>query len=99
MKMVDDEIIKMLQEKVAKGELPPIYAMPDAVEAMIEHDEKVKQQKGWIEKYTSDKTGKVPIENLMIRYYPKLSKKSVDYGFQILLIQLVAELDITKKHC
>lgn len=45
MKMVDDEIIKMLQEKVAKGELPPIYAMPDAVEAMIEHDEKVKQQK------------------------------------------------------
>ena len=37
----------MLQEKVAKGELPPSYAMPDAVEAMIEHDEKVKQQKGW----------------------------------------------------
>lgn len=98
MKMVDDEIIKMLQEKVAKGELPPIYAMPDAVEAMIEHDEKVKQQKGWIEKYPLIKTGKVPIENFNDKVLPKLSKKAVDYGFQILLIQLVAELDITNEN-
>ena len=98
MKMVDDEIIKMLQEKVAKGELPPIYAMPDAVEAMIEHDEKVKQQKGWIEKYPLIKTGKVPIENFNDKELPKLSKKAVDYGFQILLIQLVAELDITNEN-
>ena len=98
MKMVDDEIIKMLQEKVAKGELPPISAMPDAVEAMIEHDEKVKQQKGWIEKYPLIKTGKVPIENFNDKVLPKLSKKAVDYGFQILLIQLVAELDITNEN-
>ena len=82
MKMVDDEIIKMLQEKVAKGELPPIYAMPDAVEAMIEHDEKVKQQKGWIEKYPLIKTGKVPIENFMIRYYPNYQKKQLITDFR-----------------
>ena len=61
MKKADDETMAILQEKVKKGELPPIYGIPDAVEAMFEYDEKVKQQKEWIEKYPLIKTGKVPI--------------------------------------
>ena len=56
--------------------------MPDAVEAMIEHDEKVKQQKGWIEKYPLIKTGKVPIENFNDKVLPKLSKKQLITDFR-----------------
>lgn len=98
MKKVDDKTMKMLQEKVAKGELPPIYGMADAVAAMIEYDEKVKQQKEWLEKYPLIKTGKVPIENFNVRLLPKLSQKAVDYGFHILLMQLVNELDIANEN-
>lgn len=97
MKKVDDETMAILREKVEKGELPPIYGMPGAVEAMFEYDEKVKQQKEWIEKYPLIKTGKVPIENFDIKLIPTLSKKAKEYGFTILLIQLVAELDITNE--
>ena len=97
MKKVDDETMKILQERVAKGELPPIYGMADAVVAMIEYDEKVKQQKEWLEKYPLIKTGKVPIENFNVRLLPKLSQKAVDYGFHILLMELITELDITNE--
>lgn len=98
MKKVDDETMAILREKVEKGELSPIYGMPGAVEAMFEYDEKVKQQKEWIEKYPLIKTGKVLIENFDIKLIPTLSKKAKEYGFQILLIQLVAELDITNEN-
>lgn len=98
MKKVDDETMAMLQEKVEKGELPPIYGIPDAVEAMIEYDEKVKQQKEWVEKYPLIKTGKVPIENFNFEFLPELSEKAKEYGFTILLIQLAAELDITNEN-
>ncbi len=49
---------------------------------MIEHDEKVKQQKGWIEKYPLIKTGKVPIENFNDKVLPKLSKKQLITDFR-----------------
>lgn len=97
-KKADDETMAILQEKVEKGELPPIYGIPDAVEAMIEYDEKVKQQKEWVEKYPLIKTGKVPIENFNFEFLPELSEKAKEYGFTILLIQLVAELDITNEN-
>ena len=97
-KKVDGETMAILQEKVEKGELLPIYGMADAVAAMIEYDEKVKQQKEWLEKYPLIKTGKVPIENFNVRLLPKLSQKAVDYGFHILLMQLVNELDITNEN-
>lgn len=97
MKKVDSETMAILQEKVEKGELPPIYGMPGAVEAIIEYDEKVKQQKEWLEKYPLIKAGKLPIENFNRKLLPKLSQKAVDYGFHILLMDLIAELDITNE--
>lgn len=98
MKKVDSETMAILQEKVEKGELPPIYGVPDAVAAMIEYNEKINQQKEWFSKYPQIKTGKVPIENLDIKFLPTLSEKAKEYGFTILLMQLVAELDITNEN-